>query len=99
MKQYTVVEAYVGNDAVTVYEDGNIVDHVVMTYQESYNYCQRLEAKGYERAFDIELYEQLLLEAKEAYENAREIYEYALDHPLYVDRKVMTFNGTPNDRK
>lgn len=53
MKQYTVVEAYVGNDAVTVYEDGNIVDHVVMTYQESYNYCQRLEAKGYERAFDI----------------------------------------------
>lgn len=87
MKQYTVEPAYEGNDKVNIFENGEYKYCEIMSYWETEGYCNRLESEGYVKAYNLEDYKKAMDEAKEAYENACELYYMAKRSPLNLDKK------------
>lgn len=82
MKQYTVEEAYSRNVKITRYCNGKEEYYNILSDWQVDGYCMALEEQGYTRAYDVEKYEQAMNEAKEAYENAKYIYEEVRKNPL-----------------
>lgn len=82
MKQYTVEEAYSGNMKITKYSNGKEEHYNIVSDWQVSGYCMALEEQGYTRAYDVEKYEQAMNEAKEAYENAKYLYEKAKKNAL-----------------
>ena len=58
VKQYTVENAYPGNERVSRYTDGKLEFYEVMSYWEVDGYCSALESMGYTKAYDIEKYKK-----------------------------------------
>ena len=58
MKQYIVEEAYSGNDKVSKYVDGECVGWDIMNDYNTTGYCKALEGEGYEKAFDLEVFQK-----------------------------------------
>lgn len=87
MKQYIVEEAYSGNDKVSKYVDGECVGWDIMNDYNTTGYCKALEGEGYEKAFDLEVFQKRVDRAKEAYENALKAYERAKKSPLLKNNK------------
>lgn len=82
IKQYTVSVAYTDNDKVTKYIDGKPIDYKIMSYWETYGYCNALEDEGYNRAYDLDELLEELISAKEAYELAQKRYDEAIPFRL-----------------
>lgn len=72
MKQYTVEEAYIGNDKITLYDNGKLKSYDIISNYETYYYCKTLERQGYTRAYDVSKYEKEIEEAIEQYNMAKE---------------------------
>lgn len=81
-KQYTVGPAYIGNDEVTKYIDGETISYEVMPYWETDDYCNSLEGDGYSRAYDLNELLEELVSAKERYELAQKMYNEAIPYRL-----------------
>ena len=52
-KQYTIENAYTGNEKVSRYTDGKLEFYEVMSYWEVDGYCSALENMGYTKAYDV----------------------------------------------
>ena len=82
-KQYVIeYETYTGNDKVSKYIDGKLVDYDIMNYWETSGYCSRLESKGYVRAYDVDEAYKKMMDAKSEYDYAVEAYEEAKKNAL-----------------
>ena len=57
-KQYTVENAYTGNEKVSRYTDGKLELYEVMSYWEVDGYCYALENMGYTKAYDVSKYKK-----------------------------------------
>ena len=86
IKQYTVENAYPGNEKVSRYTDGELEFYEVMSYWEVDGYCSALESMGYTKAYDVEKYKKELDEVEEEYNWASKRYSMAKENPL-VKRK------------
>ena len=82
IKQYTVEEAYTGNDKVSRYTDGKLEYYEVMSYWETQSYCKALESEGYTNAYDMSKAKEKLETAKQEYEDALEFYNMAKANAL-----------------
>lgn len=82
MKQYTVEEAYTGNDKVTLYNNGKLEFYDIMSLYETDGYCNCLKNQGYTRVYDVSKYEKEMKEAKKNYDFAIEQYNMAKENPL-----------------
>ena len=74
LKQYTVENAYPGNEKVSRYTDGELEFYEVMSYWEVEGYCSALESMGYTKAYDVEKYKKELDAAEEEYNWAAKRY-------------------------
>lgn len=84
VKQYTVEEAYTDNDKVSRYVDGKLEYYEVMSNWVTEGYCSALESMGYTKAYNVKKAEEILNEAKEAYDYALEYYETAKENALIL---------------
>lgn len=83
IKQYTISPAYIGNDKVTRYIDGENVGYKIMSYWESHGYCKALEDEGYTKAYDLDELHKRIEEAEEELRQAQQAYKDAIPFALF----------------
>ena len=84
MKQYTIEAAYTYNSKIKLYNDGKLLLYEIISNYNLNGYCEAIENQGYELAYDVDLYKEILEDAKREYENAEKEYQKAILHPLIL---------------
>lgn len=84
MKQYVVSYAYIGNTKVSLYENGVLINSVVVADYDISGYVSCLQSQGYVEAFDVQKAQEELDAAREAYTAALEALEKAKASPLIL---------------
>ncbi len=82
MKQYVISYAYIGNIEVSMYENGVLINSVVVADYDISGYVSCLQSQGYVEAFDVQKALEELDAARDAYTVAIEAWEKAKASPL-----------------
>lgn len=82
MKQYVVSYAYVGNTKVHLYENGVLINSVIVADYDIPGYVSCLQSQGYVEAFDVEAAQEKVDAARDTYTAALEALEVAKASPL-----------------
>lgn len=84
MKQYVVSYAYIGNTKVSLYENGVLINSVIVADYDISGYVSCLQSQGYAEAFDVQKAQEELDAARDAYTRALEALEEAKASPLVL---------------
>lgn len=84
MKQYVVSYAYIGNTKVSLYENGVLINSVIVADYDISGYVSCLQSQGYAEAFDVQKAQEELDAARDAYTRALEALEEAKASPLIL---------------
>ena len=84
MKQYVISYAYTGNTKVSLYENGVLINYVIVADYDISGYVSCLQSQGYAEAFDVLKAQEELDAARDAYTEAIEALEKAKDAPLVL---------------
>lgn len=84
MKQYVVSYAYIGNTKVSLYENGVLINSVIVADYDISGYISCLQSQGYVEAFDVQKAQEELDAARDAYTRALEALEEAKASPLVL---------------
>lgn len=82
MKQYVISYAYTGNTEVSMYENGVLINSVVVADYDISGYVRCLQSQGYVEAFDVQKAQEELDAARDVYTEALEALEKAKASPL-----------------
>ena len=77
MKQYVISYAYTGNTKVSLYENGVLINYVIVADYDISGYVSCLQSQGYAEAFDVLKAQEELDAARDAYTEALEALEKA----------------------
>ena len=77
MKQYVISYAYTGNTEVSMYENGVLINSVVVADYDISGYVSCLQSQGYVEAFDVQKAQEELDAARDVYTEALEALEKA----------------------
>ena len=83
MKQYVISYAYTGNTKVSLYENGVLINYVIVADYDISGYVSCLQSQGYAEAFVLKAQEELDA-ARDAYTEALEALEKAKAAPLVL---------------
>lgn len=83
VKQYVTKDAYTGNTEISIYEDGKLVSSTIENDYNVDGYTNALKNMGYERAYDVDEWENKFREIEEEYKWIKEMYEKAKSNPVY----------------
>lgn len=84
MKQYVISYAYTGNIEVSMYENGVLINSVVVADYDISGYVSCLQSQGYVEAFDVQKAQEELDAARDVYTEALEALEKAKASPLVL---------------
>lgn len=84
MKQYVVSYAYIGNTKVSLYENGVLINSVIVADYDISGYVSCLQSQGYAEAFDVQKAQEELDAARDAHTRALEALEEAKASPLIL---------------
>lgn len=84
MKQYVISYAYTGNTKVSLYENGVLINYVIVADYDISGYVSCLQSQGYAEAFDVLKAQEELDAARDAYTEALEALEKAKTAPLVL---------------
>lgn len=84
MKQYVVSYAYAGNTKVSLYENGVLINYVIVADYDISGYVSCLQSQGYVEAFDVQKAQEELDAARDVYTEALEALEKAKASPLVL---------------
>ena len=84
MKQYVVSYAYIGNTKDSLYENGVLINSVIVADYDISGYVSCLQSQGYAEAFDVQKAQEELDAARDAYTRALEALEEAKASPLIL---------------
>lgn len=84
MKQYVVSYAYAGNTKVSLYENGVLINYVIVADYDISGYVSCLQSQGYAEAFDVQKAQEELDAARDVYTEALEALEKAKASPLVL---------------
>ena len=82
MKQYVISHAYTGNIEVSMYENGVLINTVVVAEYDISGYVSCLQSQGYVEAFDVQKAQEDFDAARDTYTEALEALEKAKASPL-----------------
>lgn len=86
MKQYVISYAYIGNIEVSMYENGVLINSVVVADYDISGYVSCLQSQGYVEAFDVQKALEELDAARDAYTVAIEAWEKPRPLPWFGER-------------
>ena len=84
MKQYVISYAYTGNTKVSLYENGVLINYVIVADYDISGYVSCLQSQGYAEAFYVQKAQEELDAARDAYTEALEALEKAKAAPLVL---------------